>query len=416
MIQRTPLSKSVGLLALTAALVTGSAAFGASTGTAGPYTPQGSGTPAASGDYLTTNNPAGLNTFYRYFIEVPPGLARLRVQIWDADVGEGGTTEAAAGRDRGRGNGGAFTGTSATYTLLDPTGTARPVQFTTGDTTTPAGADNTWLSLYDGRGNNVLDNFTTAAFTNNNGNQNWAAAWIETDAGGVGAATGAVTVTGGQLRIRDNVGGTPNLAREANLTGLNFQTAYFTFDWGNSGNLAAGDSIAVQVSNNGGTSYTTLETLTDTSTGTSRSYNITSFIAANTRIRFQVAAGLNNNTRFYFFDNVQIYDGGLLTAGHWELRVDESSAVTTGMDINAFGVQADDGDSTSGGTEIPIYIDSQNEFGVNAPASGQATRAYTAYPYVTSGCTALENDFDYDSNQADNVGSVVFTSRTGVST
>ncbi len=258
MIKTSPLYQRIGLLAtfFTAAAF-GSAAFAASTGTASPYMPQGSGAPKADGDYLTTNNPAGLNTFYRYFIEVPSGLARLRVQIWDADVGAGGVGEAAAGRDRDRG-GGTFT-TAVRYTLLRPDGTTATT-LNCSSAVAAACADNAWVSLLD------------------------------------------------------------------------------------------------------------------------------SMTAQNT------------------------------AAGHWELRVDQSSAITTGTDINAFGVRADDGDATSGGTEIPIYIDSQNEFGVNAPTTGQNSRAYTAYPYITSGCTAFEQDFDYDSNQTDNVGSVAFTSRTGATT
>ena len=392
----------------------GSPAYAASTGSVDLFMPQGSGTPRASGDFITSNNGGGLNTLYHYFIEVPPGLARLRIQLFDADIGAGGAAEAAAQRDRGRGNAGSFSPTTANYSLVDPSGTSRLVQFTVGDNTQPAGADGAWLTLYDGRARSVADNFGTVAFTNNDGTNNWSAAWVETDAGGAGAATGSVLVAGGQLRIHDNVGGNPALARQADLsaTGLNLATAWFSFDWGTSGNLANGDQINVDVSNNGGTTYTTLETLTTASTGTHRDYNITSFIANNTRIRFIVSGGLNNNARYYSFDNVQIHDGGAITAGHWDLRIDETSAVTTGDDINALGVRADDGDATSGGTEIPVYYDSVAQYGNNPPATGQTSRDYRHYPYFTGGCTARENDFDYDSNQTDNVGTIAFTSRS----
>ena len=421
MIQTSPLYKRAGFLAtfITAAAC-GSAAFGASTGTANPYTPQGSGTPAASGDYLTTNNPAGLDTFYRYFVEVPSGLSRLRVQIFDADIGAGGAAEAAAGRDRDRG-GGVFT-TTARYTLIDPAGKARPTLFALGNTTTPANSDNAWLSLFDGTGagtgNFVADNFLANAYTNSDGNSLWGSNW--TEAGDDNSATaGKILVNSKQLRI-GGADGTPSIYRQVNLaaTGTNplgLSTATFSFNWGITG--APTGTVIVEVSANGGTTYTTLDTLTNASAVGARSYNITTSIAVNTRVRFRNSTGLTTANAFFFFDSIQIADaGGALTAGHWELRVDESSTVTAGNDINAFGVQADDGDSTSGGTEIPIYIDSMNEFGVNPPATGQASRAYTAYPYVTAGCTALENDFDYDSNQTDNVGSIAFTSRTGVST
>jgi hypothetical protein len=155
MTQTIPLRKYIRLyIRLTAAITVaslGSAAYGASTGSttpvAGAYTPQGSGTPSASGDYVTTNNGTGLNTFYRYFIEVPPALARLRIQLWDADIGAGGVGEAAAGRDRGRGNGGAFS-TSVTYTLLRPDGSTATT-LTCSNAVAAACADNAWVSLLD---------------------------------------------------------------------------------------------------------------------------------------------------------------------------------------------------------------------------------------------------------------------------
>ncbi len=380
--------------------------FAASTGTSSLLMPQGSAAGTANGDYVTAAT-GGLNTFYRYFIEVPPSLSRLRIQLFDADIGAGGTGEAyPAQRDRTRGT----FNTTATYSLVDPGGTARLTQFTTGDTANPAGGDNAWLTFFDGNGKDVRDNFTTAAFTNNDGTNNWAAAWIETDAGGAGATTGSVLITGGQLRIHDNVGGTPSLERQVDLsaTGLNFQTAYLSLDLGNSGNLANGDNINIQISNNGGTSYTTLEAVTSASATGHRDYNITSFISNNTRVRFIVAGGLNNNARYYSFDNVDIHSGGAITAGHWELRVSQSAG---GDDINALGIRADDGDDSSGGTEIPVYYDSQSQYGVNTPPSGTTDRNYTVYPYITSGCSMSENDFDYDSDSG-NTGAITLSSRT----
>ncbi|HEY7912642.1 MAG TPA: hypothetical protein VIG62_12085, partial [Blastocatellia bacterium] len=376
----------------------------ASSGSTALFTIAGSTSGTANGDYISDSG--GLNTFYRYFIEVPPGLSRLAIDIFDADVGLGGGTEDTAGRDRDRNDG---FDTSVTYTLIDPTGAARTTQFTTGDDTAPAGSDNAWITLFNGTGNNVRDNFGTAAFTNNDGNNNWSAAWIEADGGGAGATTGAIQITGGELRLQDDVGGTPSLAREADLLGtpgLNLSAAFLSFDFRTSNNLEDGDEINIQVSNNGGSTYTTLETFSNDSSG-SRTYDITSFIANNTRIRFQLAGGYTG-TEFFFVDNLQIHDGGPVTAGHWELRIDMS----TGNDINAFGVRAHDGTSGSGGTELNTYMESFAALGVNPPASGTISRSYTLYPYITSGCTCSKNDFDYDSNSGV-TGSLSLSSRTG---
>jgi hypothetical protein len=226
-------------------------ASGASSGSTALFTLQGNTTNLTSGGYLTSTS--GLNSDVSFFIEVPPVLSHLTVEIFDPDVGRGGLAEAALGHDRARANNNTATqdtdfNTSATYTLIRPNGTTA-VTLTCDRTTCTDGG---WQA--------ILDSTTT---------QNTA-------------------------------------------------------------------------------------------------------------------------------------------AGHWELRV----AMGSGDDINAFGVRASDGTTGSGGTELPIYVDSLFDVGVNPPATGSATRGYTLYPYITSGCTASENDFDYDSNNG-NVGSVQLTSRDG---
>ncbi|HKV42724.1 MAG TPA: putative Ig domain-containing protein, partial [Blastocatellia bacterium] len=219
----------------------------ASTGTNGLLTFQGSGAPSSDGDYLSSTQ--GLDTFYRFFIEVPAGLPRLVVELFDPDVGAGGSGEAAQGRDRSRV--GVFS-SSVLYTLIRPDGT-------------------TAVTLKCDSSNSCLDD-----------------AW---------------------------------------------------------------------------------QALLDSTT------------AQNT------------------------------AAGHWELRVDMSSAQTVGNDINALGIRAHDGTLGADGTALNIYAESPYSFGVNPPPSGVNTRTYTAYPYITSGCTCSENDFNYASELGD-IGSILLASRT----
>jgi len=247
---RFPRQSLLAVALLGTVLAAGPAAVrAASTGQTALYMPQGGGAGTANGDFITATAAPGLGTFYRYFIEVPAGLGRLTVEIFDADVGVGGAGEAAAGRDRDR-DGSGFNST-ATYTLLRPDGT------TAATLTCAAGActDNAW---------NTVLNSTTAQNT---------------------------------------------------------------------------------------------------------------------------------------------------AAGHWELRV----AMSGSTNINGIGIRAHDGTSGAGGTELNIYYDSHNQFGVNPPASGSGTRSYSIYPYITSGCSASKNDFDFDSNNG-NVGSLNLTSRTGAFT
>jgi hypothetical protein len=374
----------------------------ASTGSTALHTPQGGGTATANGEYVSTT----LGTFYRYFIEVPSGLSRLTVEMFDPDVGLGGTGEASAGRDRDR-NG---FDTATTYSLIGPEGSTRTTSFTTGNTTTPASSDGVWTTLFDSTGDTFRDNFSTNAYTNNDGTLNWSTNWTETNDDN-SATAGQMRVTGGELRIGDNGDANPSsIQREANLSAAGITSATLSFNFRTTGTEAT-DQMAVQVSANGGTTWTTLETFTGTFAASSRSYDISSFIASNTRVRFLEVTGYGNND-FFFVDNLQIKENSI-RAGHWELRVDLSAS--GGDDINAIGVRAHDGDATSGGTELPVYIDSIVNLGVNPPASGTTSRTYTLYPYVTSGCTANSNDFDYDSNSG-TVGSLAFSSRTGTYT
>jgi hypothetical protein len=380
--------------------------FAGSSGTTALFTAQGSGAGTDFGDYVSTSG--ALNQSYRYFIEVPATAGRLQVDIFDADIGLGGAGDASGGRDRDR------TGydSAATYRLFDPAGTEVTTLFTTGNATAPAGADNAWLTLYSATGNSVADNFGTAAYTNNDGNNSWTAAWAETDGGGGGATGGSILVTGGELRLQDVSAGSQSIQREVDLLGtpgLNLSAAYLTFSYRTSNTLDNPDEILVEVSNNGGASWTILETFSNDSSGT-RSYDITAFIANNTRIRFSVN-GLTAPDEFFFVDNIRITDG-TKTAGHWELRVDMSTAVTAGDDINAFGIRAHDGTSGVGGTELNVYADSMVPVGVNPPGAGTQSRAYAFHPLVTSGCTCSQNDQDLDSDSG-NVGSFAYTAPSG---
>lgn len=91
------------------------------------------------GDYVSANT--GLNTFYRFFVEVPPGTGNLTVEIFDPDFGAGGLVEEAADRDRQR------TGFNSvvTYRLFDPSNVAQVLRFNRGNATATVGATVTGL-------------------------------------------------------------------------------------------------------------------------------------------------------------------------------------------------------------------------------------------------------------------------------
>lgn len=154
----------------------------------------------------------------------------------------------------------------------------------------------------------VRDNFSSRLYSNNDGSVNWSGDWIENDPASAGPTNGNVWITnGGELRLEDfpNTGGQPSLEREANLLGAT--SATFSFDWRTTNGVDPSDSLVVEVSSNGGATWTPLENFTglNGSNSGSRAYDISAFASANTRIRFRVNnlyGGANETFRLNFVE------------------------------------------------------------------------------------------------------------------
>ncbi len=426
-----------------------------STGSVRLLMPQGSGAGSANGDFIASTNNGAIDTYYSYYVEVPSGLSRLRIQLFDADIGDGpGTQEngnGTAGRDRSRGNEGF--NTAATYSLIDANGTPRTVRFTSGDAAGPAGADNAWLTFYDSNDSVFPTLASSQTATKNDGGGTTIAvarpaglavgdlmlAYVarSTNTGTIGSAP-----TGWSNSIGQGACGTAGGANSCRLAIFykvadagDVAAANFTFNLGSTREAVA--AIA---------RYTDVDPLNpiDASGFGSGGQN-TSAVApgvgasANTRVIRVVAAGDNSAlsgwTGEYLDFNVNSNSGLLLGAaqttqagaggtgtatatisssenwasatvtlnsaarivnGHWELRVDESSTVTGGNDLNGLGIRADDGDESTAGTELNVYYETSNQIGVHSAETAGDTKLYTFYPYVTLGCTMSENDFDND--------------------
>ncbi|MFY9821172.1 MAG: SdrD B-like domain-containing protein [Thermoanaerobaculia bacterium] len=159
-------------------------------------------------------------------------------------------------------------------------------------------------------GGSFKDTFTTNSFSNNEGTLSWSGPWIEDDVAGVGVSSGNVTVGtpyAGYLILRDSpdTGTQPSAARQVNLSG--FASASLTVAFHIKG-VESDDAVVIEVSKDGGATYTALETLTGY-TGTyisSRTYDISAYMASNTRIRFRVSNNYGGSDDLFKVDSVEI--------------------------------------------------------------------------------------------------------------
>ena len=176
-----------------------------------------------------------------------------------------------------------------------------------------------------------LDRFDAASYSNSDGSETWTASWVEIDDGN--PTSGGIKVSQGELKINGNSGG-DNIYREVDLSNAVTATLDLTYDNGFTGS----GQVLLQVSGNGGANYTTMATL-DSATNFgvgSLSYDISSYIATDTRIRLYVSGSGGGGQAD--FDNIQVSyvpntaptitsNGGGATA---TLNVSENStAVTT---------------------------------------------------------------------------------------
>ncbi len=457
----------LALLAAAATLVLLSPAWrarAASTGTAALYMPQAEDSATGNGDFISSTG--GLETFYSYFVEVPSGLARLVVEIFDADVGVGGAAEQNAQRDRAR----AGFDSTITYSLRNPLGNLQALEIGDSITDQPGGADGAWLSLLDTNfpafaglasdtdpGNVTTLTVARPADTQANDLLIFVLAKdgngaIDTPTGG-GTWTlineGACTGGGGPCRLgvwRRIAGGSEPANYTVTWTGGDEAVGYILRYTGvdtvtpiDASGVATGASIAP-------TAPTVNTTVANTRVlriyvadedvsvpaddnpypaGLRGRINLASSAtdadaatsgAAET---LQATAGASGGTSFELEESEQWRavtvairpNTGNAANGHWELRVEPGP----GDDLLATGIRAHDGTSGAGGTELNVYYDSHNQFGVNPNTAGNIdlTKEYDVFTYVTSGCTFSHNDFDYDSDQANNVGLVRYTSRSG---
>ncbi len=157
---------------------------------------------------------------------------------------------------------------------------------------------------------NVRDEFNAIAYNGNDGTHNWVNDWQETGeadgptSGKMQVGTDAQCAAGNCFQFGGGGGGpSTEISREVDLSGA--ATATLTFSYRRSAG-ANGGFIKIEASNNGGASWTTLQTYSMNGTDASQvpqSFDLTIHIASNTQVRF---VRIGNVKRLLYADNVEI--------------------------------------------------------------------------------------------------------------
>ncbi len=211
---------------------------------------------------------------------------------------------------------------------------------------------------------------TNNVYTGSTGTDAWAGPWLEVNEAD-GAGAGSERVTNNALRVGDgDVAAGEGVTRQANLaiSGGASCAATLAFDFRQIG-LDANETVAVAISGNGGTSFTTLETFTNASPAvfTARSYNVTAQIAANTVVRFFSNGNLDAG-EYLEIDNVALTNTCQVSKDN--VAGGANPDLLSG--IPATLVQAGDGLSIAPGASITVT------FQVTVAAAGPIVNTATA--------------------------------------
>ena len=157
------------------------------------------------------------------------------------------------------------------------------------------------IDLNDGSASDTIaDNLTSGGYAGSSGSVNlWTGNWVESDPEGAAqsAAAGDVRVTAGALVLGDPGANNPAvqaIARGVNLS--NHINASLSFNY-NRANLEAADTMVVEVSTNGGTTYTTVGTFPGGTAVALQTVSLAGYESANTLIRFRLSTDFDLRTK-----------------------------------------------------------------------------------------------------------------------
>jgi len=237
----------------------------------------------------------------------------------------------------------------------------------------------------------VLDQFETAAYSNNNGTNHWAGDWTENGDDGSATTTGNghIYIAAGVLRFDRATSSSFGIQRTANLNGASSVTITFTpTDAG----IDAGESVLAEYSLDGGTTWPDIGTYDGGTAGWSgnqQTLTLTGLTASTIMLRFTANGAWNSNGDEFTLNDVQIAFNDAV-GSQIRRTVDLTSAVSPTLSFTTASANLD-----GGGTPDTMVVEASSSstgpFTTLATATGGAAFSpagpYDLTPYISATTT-----------------------------
>lgn len=160
------------------------------------------------------------------------------------------------------------------------------------------------------------DTFSSVAYNNNDGTDNFAAPWFENDKedGYTQDPSDGNVLIGSNKKLwlddYPHTGTDPSAQRAVDLSGLDI--AALDFDWETHPGVDTSDAVVVEVSSDGGVTWTTLHTFTGFRGAKSGhgTFDISGYISRQTTVRFRVSKYYGGSNETFKVDNFTITGSG----------------------------------------------------------------------------------------------------------
>ena len=194
----------------------------------------------------------------------------------------------------------------------------------------------------------IADDFENDDYDGSTGSQPWLGNWTEFDDDGQ-SDKGEIKADKGILEFKAKNTG-PLIYRDANLSSA--ATATLNVDI-NKNDISKNSEIVLEVSNNGGSSFTTLETYDEGGQGTG-TYDLMAALgslSANTRIRFRIAVGDDDKDKL---------DVEAVTISYTTGTPPPNNAQSGSVDVRISSIDDDAEETSSGASTGDMHLDSSD--------------------------------------------------------